>query len=175
MRVAKRFRWEAAHRLPWHDGPCRHLHGHSYRMEVVVEGPVDTKGMVIDFKDVKSALKPLVDAWDHATLVAHDDDELLSVLAQTGWRHYVLPFDSTSENVARYAADHLCRAAAETFARVGVTSVRVRVEETETCYAEVEVSVHAVPHGDGAPGRAHDTALSQRNPTLSGPTEPPLS
>ena len=149
MRVAKRFRWEAAHRLPWHDGACRNIHGHSYRMEVVVEGPVDTQGMVIDFKDVKTALKPLVEAWDHATFVAHDDDELLGILDATGWKHYVLPGDSTSENIAQYAAEHLCREAAGVFARLGVTSVLVRVQETETCYAEAVVLVGRAS-GDGA-------------------------
>ena len=149
MRVAKRFRWEAAHRLPWHDGPCRHLHGHSYAMEVTVEGPVDAQGMVIDFQEVKRAIKPLVEAWDHSTFVAQNDAELLGVLQQTGWRHYVLPYDSTSENLAQYAADHLCRDAADAFARLGVTSVRVRVQETETCYAEVDVAVAQTAAGDG--------------------------
>lgn len=164
MRVAKRFRWEAAHRLPWHDGPCRHLHGHSYRMEVVVEGPVNPQGMVIDFKDVKAALKPLVEAWDHATFVAHDDDELLGILEQTSWKHYMLPFDSTSENIAQYAADHLCREAASVFADLGVTSVRVRVEETETCYAEAVVLISALAAGDGAANPADRSQPSESEP-----------
>ena len=165
MRVAKRFRWEAAHRLPWHDGPCRNLHGHSYRMEVVVEGPVDSQGMVIDFKDVKAALKPLVEAWDHATFVAHDDHELLAVLEQTGWKHYTLPADSTSEVIAQYAADHLCREAADVFARLGVTSVRVRLEETETCYAETVVLV-GPPSGDGAAPSARSQPSETEPPSL---------
>ena len=166
MRVAKRFRWEGAHRLPWHDGPCRNLHGHSYRMEVVVEGPTDAQGMVIDFKDVKAALKPLVVAWDHATFVAHDDHELLGVLGQTGWKHYVLPFDSTSENLAQYAANHLCHEAREVFARLGVTAVRVRLEETETCYAETVVHVgHAAGDGLEAP-RARSQPSEAEPPSL---------
>ena len=37
MKVAKRFRWEGAHRLPWHAGLCRHLHGHSYALTVVFD------------------------------------------------------------------------------------------------------------------------------------------
>lgn len=169
MRVSKRFRWEGAHRLPWHEGLCCNLHGHSYLMEVVVEGPVGERGMVIDFHDVKAVIKPLVQAWDHATFVAHDDDELLGIVKQTGWKHYVLPFDSTSENLAQYVADHLCRESAETFARIGVTGVRVRVEETQTCYAEVEVALPATRSERAGPG--HTTFASQS--TQPGPTEPP--
>ena len=164
MRVAKRFRWEGAHRLPWHDGPCRNLHGHSYSMEVVVEGPIDSRGMVIDFKDVKAALKPLVEAWDHATFVAHDDDELLGVMEQTGWKHYVLPFDSTSENLAQYAAEHLCREAADVFARLGVASVLVRLQETETCYAETVVHVGAQSAGDGLAAPSTRSQPSESEP-----------
>ena len=161
MRIAKRFHWSAAHRLPWHEGPCRHLHGHSYKMEVVVVGPVNQQGMVLDFADIKRAIKPLVEAWDHGTFVAHDDDELLGLLTQTDWKHYVLPFDSTSENLALLAAGHLCEHAAEALAAAGVTEVRVRVEETESCYAE-HVQAVAAPYtsGDGAVGEAAEPARS---------------
>ena len=39
-----RFGFEAAHQLPWHPGRCRDLHGHSYRLEVTVEGPIGEHG-----------------------------------------------------------------------------------------------------------------------------------
>lgn len=56
MKVAKRFRWEAAHRLPWHEGQCRHLHGHSYRMTVELRGDPSGDGMLMDFKHLKQIL-----------------------------------------------------------------------------------------------------------------------
>ena len=143
MKVAKRFRWEGAHRLPWHGGDCANLHGHSYRMVVELEGEPDERGMLIDFKEVKRVLGPLVDAFDHATLVAESDEELLSVMEATGWKHYVLPFDSTSENLASYVIDYLGREGGETLRAHGVTRVRVRLEETETCYAEMSRPVNA--------------------------------
>lgn len=136
MIVAKRFHWEAAHRLPWHEGLCKNNHGHSYRMEAVVEGVVDPRGMVIDFQAIKAALKPLVDAWDHATLICADDAEYLEVARRLGWKHFVLPFDTTAENLARYAADVLCRDGAEALREASASGVRVRIFETETCYAE---------------------------------------
>lgn len=136
-------------------------------MDVTVEGQVDAQGMVIDFQDVKRAIKPLIEAWDHGTFVAKDDAELLGILQQTGWTHYILPFDSTSENLAQYAADHLCRDAAEVFARLGVTSVRVRVQETETCYAEVDVAVAQAATGDGASLDTHVLLAPVSQPGIS--------
>ena len=155
MKIAKRFRWEAAHRLPWHEGVCCNLHGHSYRMVVELEGEPDARGMLLDFKHLKKALTPLVDAWDHATLVASDDVELLGIVQHTGWKHAVLPFDTTAENLSAYVAHHLCETAADLLQAHGIRVVRVRVAETETCYAEAEQAVvqdarpngktHAVP------------------------------
>ncbi|GAB5519389.1 MAG: 6-carboxytetrahydropterin synthase QueD [Rhodothermales bacterium] len=136
MRVAKRFRWEGAHRLPWHTGGCQHLHGHSYVMFVEVDGEPDAQGMLIDFKAIKQIVKPLVEQWDHATFVAEDDAPLRQAMATLGSKHYVLPYDSTSENLCRYVLDHMAREGAEVLQAHGVRSIRVRLQETETCYAE---------------------------------------
>jgi 6-pyruvoyltetrahydropterin/6-carboxytetrahydropterin synthase len=138
MKVAKRFRWEAAHRLPWHDGPCDNLHGHSYRMTVELEGTPDEQGMLIDFQDIKRVLKPLVDAWDHAVLVAESDTELLGLIEQTDWSHVVLPCDTTAENLAAYVADYLRTEGGDRLRARNVETIRVRLAETETCYAEAE-------------------------------------
>lgn len=69
--IAKEFRFEAAHRLPYHDGACSRLHGHSYIGKIFVkssslieDGP--KSAMVQDFSDIKAALKPLLDDYlDH--------------------------------------------------------------------------------------------------------------
>ncbi len=136
MKVAKRFRWEGAHRLPWHAGACKNLHGHSYALTVELEGTPDARGMLMDFHTLKGILAPLLDAWDHATLVADTDHALLDALHTLGSKHYVLPFDSTSENLAAYAADFLAREAANLLHGAGVDRITVRIQETETCYAE---------------------------------------
>ncbi len=140
-RVAKRFRWEGAHRLPWHTGGCQHLHGHSYTMMVEVAGTPDERGMLIDFQEIKRLVHPLVQAWDHATLVAADDTELRQALERLEMKHAVLPYDTTSENLCRYVAEHLAHEGSETFRQHHITTIRVRVQETETCYAEVEQAV----------------------------------
>ena len=70
MIVRRRFDFEAAHRLPEHPGKCRDLHGHSYRLVVTVERPVDPhSGMAIDFSDLKRVVRrEVVDKLDHKDL-----------------------------------------------------------------------------------------------------------
>lgn len=76
MIVAKTFKWEAAHRLPRHEGKCKHIHGHSYKMTVEFEGEPNANGMVIDFNDIKKIIQPHIDNIDHSTMIAEGDDEL---------------------------------------------------------------------------------------------------
>jgi len=150
MTVAKRFRWEAAHRLPWHEGDCRFVHGHSYRMMVELEGEptADTPGgasMLIDFKHVKRLVAPLVDAMDHATIVNASDTDLREAMDALGSKTYVLDGDSTAENLSRHVAETIRREGHDVLRRHGVTDVRVQLWETETCYAEACVSI---PHDE---------------------------
>ncbi len=71
MEIFRSFTLEAAHLLPnVHEGhKCRRLHGHSFRVDVHVSGPVGGEtGWVMDFADVKAAFAPLHDALDHRYL-----------------------------------------------------------------------------------------------------------
>ncbi|NEO14922.1 MULTISPECIES: 6-carboxytetrahydropterin synthase QueD [unclassified Moorena] len=67
----KEFRFEAAHRLPHHDGKCSRLHGHSWVGRVYVKGNQlieegSKQGMIMDYGDIKTYLKPLLDNFlDH--------------------------------------------------------------------------------------------------------------
>lgn len=141
MKVAKEFRWEGAHRLPWHAGPCAHLHGHSYRLTVELEGTPDARGMLVDFQHLKQRLQPLLAAFDHATLVAASDQALRQALETLGSRHVVLPFDTTSENLCGYVADYLEQTEGAWLRAHGITRLVVTVRETETCYATLERTV----------------------------------
>ena len=71
MEIWKEFTIEAAHRLP-NVAPghkCGRLHGHSFRIEIHVCGPVDpAMGWVIDFAEIKAAFKPIEEAIDHQFL-----------------------------------------------------------------------------------------------------------
>ena len=71
MELSKEFRIEAAHRLPRlpSDHACARLHGHSYQVEVGVNGPVDAQmGWVIDFAAIKEAVRPVIATLDHRCL-----------------------------------------------------------------------------------------------------------
>ncbi len=73
MQIKKQFRFEAAHVLPNHPGKCAQLHGHSYRLDVTLAGPLQetgsAAGMVVDFDVLAAAVRPLViDRLDHSSL-----------------------------------------------------------------------------------------------------------
>jgi len=71
VRLVKEYRFEAAHRLTRvsDEHPCGRLHGHSYRVELSVQGPVDPRvGWLIDFGRIDEAWKPVKSRLDHAIL-----------------------------------------------------------------------------------------------------------
>ncbi len=159
-KAAKRFRWEGAHRLPGHPGLCRNLHGHSYHMWVEAQGHATHEdGMLVDFHELKRVVGPLVDAWDHATLVGKNDSELLDMLKALNLKHYLLPADPTAEAIAAYAARHLERRAGKLLRERGVETISVRIFETETCYAESSVSL-AVPTTPRVPDAPRDSWIA---------------
>jgi 6-pyruvoyltetrahydropterin/6-carboxytetrahydropterin synthase len=68
MEIFKTFTLESAHRLPnvAAGHKCARVHGHSFRVEIHVSGPVDPQlGWVMDFADVKAAFDPLFQRLDH--------------------------------------------------------------------------------------------------------------
>jgi 6-pyruvoyltetrahydropterin/6-carboxytetrahydropterin synthase len=67
MEIFKEFTIEAAHRLPLvpTGHKCSRLHGHSFRVQIWVRGPVDANGWVMDFADLKAAFKPTYERLDH--------------------------------------------------------------------------------------------------------------
>ncbi|MCX6235440.1 MAG: 6-carboxytetrahydropterin synthase [Bacteroidetes bacterium] len=76
IRLTKAFNFEMAHALPGHDGPCRHIHGHSYELFVTIVGtPIQDKsspkyGMLMDFKDIKQMVKDcIIDEFDHSLVL----------------------------------------------------------------------------------------------------------
>ncbi len=75
MIMWKRFEFEASHKLPWHTGKCKDLHGHTYRLEIGLKGEVNraeeasNSGMIADFSEVKQIVtEKIVDKFDHKHL-----------------------------------------------------------------------------------------------------------
>ena len=67
MLLAKDFTFDAAHNLVNYHGKCERLHGHTYKLRVVVEGTPDSEGMIIDFIELKAIVKEkILSRLDHS-------------------------------------------------------------------------------------------------------------
>ncbi|MBO6121023.1 MAG: 6-carboxytetrahydropterin synthase QueD [Kiritimatiellae bacterium] len=104
--VTKTIRFDAAHVLTNHQGLCKNLHGHTYRVDVsVAQGDGDTRDMVIDFKDLKRIASEVVcERFDHAFIYNTEsagEREIAAVVEKNGMRTVAIPFRSTAENLAR--------------------------------------------------------------------------
>ncbi len=94
IELVKDFRFEAAHFLPQvpEGHKCRRIHGHSFRGEVAVRGPIDpTIGWVMDFADLKKAVDPIVAQLDHYLLneIAGLENPTSELLAVWIWKQLV--------------------------------------------------------------------------------------
>ena len=107
MEISKSFLFEAAHRLPNHQGKCRNIHGHNYKIVISIQGDLNDNDMVIDFGDL-SPLKDIVDRdFDHAIILSNSDplvkhEAFSKVLSEFNLKHIVISGEPTAENLAKY-------------------------------------------------------------------------
>lgn len=122
MQITKIMTFDAAHQLPNEEcyGACSNLHGHTYKLEVTVAGPIRKEGWVMNFKDLKQIMKKYVDCYDHANL----ND------------FYDLP---TAENMVQYMYEQMVIDLGAL--KLGVVLYSVRLWETPTSYAEAGVNL----------------------------------
>ena len=104
--VTKTVRFDAAHVLTNHQGLCKNLHGHTYRVDIsVTQAAEDDRDMVIDFKDLKGiAHEVICDRFDHAFIyntASAGECEIAAVVEKHGMRTVAIPFRSTAENLAK--------------------------------------------------------------------------
>lgn len=112
-RIGRTYRFESAHHLPLlPDGhKCKNVHGHNYRVEVVISGALDARGFVMDFAEIDAEILPLIRKVDHRLL---NDVEGLE--------------NPTAEVIAAWFLQRI----------TGCESVRVY--ENDDCWAEVKIS-----------------------------------
>lgn len=144
VRVTKRFHFEMAHALRCHDGLCANIHGHSYVLDVTLEGKPKQQddhpknGMVIDFSELKALVnKAVVQDFDHHLLL-HEGDrgkwaEAADAFAAGGLfgRTRFTPWQPSCENVLLDIVARLRQALPEPDSLYAV-----RLQETATSWAE---------------------------------------
>ena len=108
IRLTKEFSFEAAHALDGYDGPCREIHGHSYRLFVTVKGtPAEDAsnpkcGMVLDFGVLKRIVsEEIVSHFDHALVLraSESGEEFFRVLAERFGNVVTVGYQPTCENM----------------------------------------------------------------------------
>ena len=107
--VYKELEFAAAHFLREYHGKCERLHGHNYRVQVHVScNKLDAEGMVVDFAELKRAMREVTDPFDHGLL------------------NEIPPFDElapSSERLAEYIAEGVASRIDD--GRVKVTECRI--------------------------------------------------
>ncbi|MEJ8756969.1 6-carboxytetrahydropterin synthase [Pontibacter sp. H259] len=107
IRLTRQFTFEAAHALANYNGPCKNIHGHSYKLQVTILGqPITnsadaTYGMVMDFGDLKKLVNEfIVSPLDHALILREDTTpELVGTLQQLHHKLVLVPYQPTCENM----------------------------------------------------------------------------
>jgi len=138
MKIAKEFHWEMGHRLPFHKGKCVNLHGHTYRLQVIVSGTEDENGLVIDFYDLKRIINPVIEMLDHSFMVSTKDTELVRLFKGFETKIVLVDFHSTVENIAKYLLQEISSAGLPG----NIDEVTVRVYETTDSYAEASLTLN---------------------------------
>ena len=101
--------FDSAHFLKDYDGKCQNLHGHRWRVIVQIKGEnlsddKQTRGMLVDFGNLKSALKEVCDCFDHCLIYEKNSlkPATLEAFAAENFRTIEVPFRPTAENFAKY-------------------------------------------------------------------------
>jgi 6-pyruvoyltetrahydropterin/6-carboxytetrahydropterin synthase len=139
IRVTKEFSFEMAHALWNYDGPCRNVHGHSYRLFVTLWGkPIDRNddpknGMVMDFSDLKKIVrKEIVDVFDHSVVVSRKfDREKTEMFSKLFGNTVLVDYQPTCENLVADFAGKISKLLPE-----NIRLHSLKLYETASSYAE---------------------------------------
>jgi len=140
MKIGFSFGFDAAHRLMGYDGLCKNIHGHHWRVDIVVEGPVSLlTGMVMDFKVLKKHIKHIEDLYDHSLIMCDQDPQLVGItLVCPEQKFLILPTIPTAE----FIAQDIKRRLELTLPQLETTNHRlvidsVTVYESSNCWAQI--------------------------------------
>jgi 6-pyruvoyltetrahydropterin/6-carboxytetrahydropterin synthase len=124
-----------------HENKCATPHGHNYTAWVYAEADdLDDLGRVIDFSVLKEKIGGWIDReWDHTFLVYEKDIDTIKALKLMPRKKpdFICPFNPTAENMADYLLDIVCPSELK---GTGVTVTKIKLYETENCFAEAELA-----------------------------------
>lgn len=147
LTATKEFSFDCAHLLSGHEGACKNLHGHTYKLEVTVKrspgipltqvkGP--SQGMIIDFKVLKDAVNELIiSRFDHAFVYWEDGNEAEKALAKVCESYEMKTMALSYRPTAEQMALAFYRSLDHYLSVHGLQVTRIRLWETPTSYAEV--------------------------------------
>lgn len=141
LSITRHEEFEVAHLLPEHEAGCGRLHGHTYKIEVTVQGPqTEPWGMIMDFGDLKKAIKENVP--DHKFVYCTENDKLSEEIAQILRNHNIdhLPVNymTTAENMVGYYAELIDSYIKNELGYKDVDVIKVRLWETSNSFATWE-------------------------------------
>lgn len=146
LSITKEFTWDMAHMLACHEGLCKNIHGHTYKMQVevtrkskdLITSPGNSEeGMVIDFNHLKNIVKDkIIDPLDHAFMYwCQSPDSLEHKIAELLRKHgrkvVTVTYKPTAEEMARNFLEIL----SHEFDKHDILIRSVKIWETPTSFA----------------------------------------
>jgi 6-pyruvoyltetrahydropterin/6-carboxytetrahydropterin synthase len=123
--VSKEFTFDSAHHLHCYEGKCQNLHGHTYRLQVIMSGKTDERGLTIDFSDISRITKQQVIAkLDHQYL-----NEVLPLMNTTAENMVVWIYEQINAELKNENLDPV------------IMLEEIRLWETPTSYAAITRSM----------------------------------
>lgn len=136
MKIAKLFELSTGHRLSDYSGKCRHLHGHNYIGELIIEGHFLNKvGMLEDFGTMKEIIKDCIDKkFDHKFILKKDDpfNEAIGKVCKKFKDDSIVwvQYNPTVENIIKDIKNTIEAIYPE-------WHIHIRINETSSSYAEL--------------------------------------
>lgn len=106
--------FDSAHFLSGYEGKCSNIHGHRWKLEVTVQSETleqtgQTRGMVVDFGQLKTDIKKLADEFDHSFIIEEGTlkEKTVEALREEDFKMIFVDFRPTAENFAKYFYDRV--------------------------------------------------------------------
>lgn len=143
--VTKVYEFDAAHRLKYHDGKCKNIHGHRYKVELTFKGEphksekgTTNDGILIDFSNIKAYAEKVIDPLDHSYMLSMDDEKMVPFFDRFRcMKVNKFDFQTTAENLSKWIFEKMADEILKDYRGKEYCPqlVRVKLYETPTCWA----------------------------------------